>query len=107
MRRMGLPVDRALGWLDAPGVRKAIQIEGAFTELTEDEDFDREQARRLQNLSTTARDKGVSLGRLPAASGDGLARPNPDVFLDRVRPGLALYGGSALPEARARGELKP
>jgi alanine racemase len=104
---MGLPAADALAWLDTPGLAKAIRIEGAFTELTEDQDFDRDQATRLRALAESARAKGVSLGRLHAASSDAIARPNAETFLDMVRPGLALYGGYPLAEAMARGELRP
>ena len=39
-----------------------IRIEGAFTELVEDADFDREQAARLRALQADARAKGVAIG---------------------------------------------
>src|SRR5437016_3480490 len=36
MNRMGLPVGRALPWIERLAALKAARIEGAFTELTED-----------------------------------------------------------------------
>ncbi|MGQ0701952.1 MAG: alanine racemase [Gemmatimonadales bacterium] len=106
MHRMGLAYDQILTRLDSP-LRQAIRIEGAMTELVEDEPFDREQSARLAALAETARRGGIELGRLHAASSDAILRPNPATFLDLVRPGLALYGGYPTPESRARGELRP
>ena len=51
MHRMGMPHDRVLAWLDDAQLRRAITVDGAFTELTEDQDFDREQAKRLSTLA--------------------------------------------------------
>jgi len=107
MHRMGMPHARALPWIESLAARKEIRIEGAFTELTEDADFDREQAARLRALAEAARAKGLSLGRLHAASSDAVFRPNDATFLDLVRPGLAVYGGYVTDEAMARGELRP
>src|SRR5437868_7070428 len=42
MHRMGMPHDQVLPWLDDPALRRAIVVDGAFSELTEDQDFDRE-----------------------------------------------------------------
>ena len=107
MHRMGMPVGDVAGWLDTPGLRSAVRIHGAFTELTEDADFDREQARRLRALADAARTKGISIGELHAASSDAVAKATSDTYLDLVRPGLALYGGYATAEAMGRAELRP
>lgn len=107
MHRMGLPHERLLPWLESAALRRAISIEGTFTELVEDQEFDREQAARLIRLAESARSRGVSLGRLHAASSDAVVRPTPETFLDLIRPGLALYGGYPTAESLARGELRP
>ncbi len=107
MHRMGLPQDKVLPWLEASTLRRSIRIEGAFTELVEDQAFDREQAGRLTRLGETARAAGVSLGKLHAASSDAVMRPTADTFLDLIRPGLTLYGGYPTAESMARGELRP
>lgn len=107
MHRMGLAHDQVLPWLEDAAFRRAMRIEGAFTELTEDQEFDREQARRLAALRDRARGAGISLGQLHAASSDAIARPTSETFLDAVRPGLMVYGGYPTPEMMARGELKP
>lgn len=107
MHRMGLPHDRVLPWLESAVLRRAIRIEGAFTELVEDPEFDREQADRLTRLAESARAVGVTLGRLHAASSDAVMRPTPETFLDLLRPGLSLYGGYPTAESMAQGELRP
>src|ERR1043166_3813205 len=107
MHRMGMPHDLVLPWLDDAPLRRALRIEGAFTELTEDHDFDIEQAGRLRSLADRARAAGVALGRLHAASSDAIVRPTAETFLDLLRPGLALYGGYPSEESRTRGGLRP
>ena len=107
MHRMGVPFAQALPLAESLAARK-IPIEGAFTELTEDAAYDREQAARLSALAESARAKGVSLGTLHAASSDAILHANAPVFLGMVRPGIAIYGGSyAELETVARGEIRP
>ncbi|MGH7636269.1 MAG: alanine racemase [Gemmatimonadaceae bacterium] len=107
MHRMGMPVADSLLWIDALVATRAVRIEGAFTELVEDADFDRDQASRLSAMHRTARSKGIDLGLLHAASSDAVQRHRPDTFLDAVRPGLALYGGYVSEEAKNEGGLTP
>ncbi len=104
MSRMGYPIGRAETWVER--VAKApVRIEGAFTELTEDPDFDREQVRKLTDLAARAKTRGIAIGPLHAASSAGVDH-QPETHLDLVRPGFMLYGGIVSPEARARGDLK-
>jgi alanine racemase len=107
MHRMGMPHDRVLAWLDDAQLRRAIAVDGAFTELTEDQDFDREQAKRLSAIAAAAKGKGFSMGRLHAASSDAIAQATEETFLDAVRPGLTVYGGYPTTAMMARGELTP
>ena len=107
MHRMGMPHDRVAAWLDNAELRHAMSIEGTFTELTEDPDFDRQQSALLRALADAARSKGLSLGQLHAASSDAIAAANEETFLDSVRPGLALYGGYPTAAMMERAELTP
>jgi alanine racemase len=106
MHRMGLPVGQALPWADALSRSRGVRIEGAFTELTEDADFDRHQATRLRELQAAAGASGITIPLLHAASSDAIMHETTETFLDAVRPGLALYGGYVSERAMQRGELR-
>lgn len=105
MHRMGVPIARAPALIDVLGKAPNVQIEGVFTELTEDVDFDKEMAKQLRILADAAQLGGIKVGRLHAASSHAVWHI-PDAFLDAVRPGLAVYGGYVSDEARVRGELR-
>jgi len=105
MHRMGVPIASAPALIDTLAKTPNVQIEGVFTELTEDVDFDKEQAKQLRTLADAAQLGGIKVGRLHAASSHAVWHI-PDTFLDAVRPGLAVYGGYVSDEARARGELR-
>ena len=106
MHRMGMPADQAIEWAQSLGQMPGLKIEGAFTELTEDADFDRQQAARLRELQTAARQRGVTIPMVHAASSDAVMHQTTETFLDAVRTGLALYGGYVDEQARQRGELR-
>ncbi len=91
MCRMGIPYYRAGTWLEKLAAAKVASIEGSFTELSEDADFDKEQTRRLVELSQSVKGKGVNTGNLHAASSHGIYHCK-ESHLDLVRPGIALYG---------------
>ena len=105
MHRMGVPIARALALIDILGKAPNVQIEGVFTELTEDVDFDKEMGRQLRTLADAAQLGGIKVGRLHAASSHAVWHI-PETFLDAVRPGLAVYGGYVSDQARLRGELR-
>ena len=106
MNRMGQRVDRSEAWLAALASGRAIAIEGTFTELTEEADFDVEQAGRLRAFAEQVRQAGLDPGPLHAASSMEVVH-RPETHLDMVRPGFALWGGYVTPEARAAGGLTP
>lgn len=106
MHRMGMPVAQAMPWVEALS-KAGVRIEGAFTELTEDPEFDRSQAALLRSLQMSSRASGVEIGVLHAASSDAVMHQTEATYLDAVRPGLALYGGYVSDRAMQRGELRP
>ena len=59
--------------------------------FAEELEHDREQLDRFKTLAVDARRRGVDLGRLHAASSNGVFHL-PDAHLNMVRPGIALYG---------------
>jgi alanine racemase len=91
MNRVGVPFRRAIPWIVALANQAGVRIDGTFMCFAEDDAFDSEQMRRFMNVASAARNRGVDLGQLHAASTHGVFfRPN--ALLDMVRPGLALYG---------------
>jgi alanine racemase len=107
MSRMGLPHARALPWIEALARAPHVRIDGIFTELAESDEYDAAQIEQFSALTRQVRDRGIDPGMLHAASSHALFF-RPDIRLDMVRPGLALYG--AYPAgARATGlaELRP
>jgi len=107
MHRMGMPVDHALEWAGSLARARGVRIDGAFTELTEDADFDRQQATRLRQLQTAAKERGLTIPLLHAASSDAVMHQTTETFLDAVRPGLSLYGGYVSERAMQLGGLRP
>jgi len=103
MGRMGFSWRRALPWARALAAKPVLRLEGCFTDLTEDPEFDREQTARLTQLASELRAAGVATGALHAASSAGVFG-QPETHLDLVRPGIALYGGY-LNKASMAGDL--
>ena len=100
--KIHLCVDTGLGrvgvpYRDAPTLvkdlagRSGVTIDGVMMTFTEDESFDREQLRRFVTLTDSLRASGVSIGARHAASSYTFFQ-HPDVVLDMVRPGMALFG---------------
>jgi len=105
MARLGRPLERSREWLDR--LRDAgVVFEGAFTELTEDRDFDREQVARLGQFAAEARGRGIVVGPLHAASSMAVMH-QPETHLALVRPGFALYGGYVSRAIAEQAELVP
>lgn len=108
MSRMGIPYHRAMPFLREIAASGAFRIDGTFMTFTEEPDFDPEQLRRFQELIVEARGTGLPVGRLHAASSNGVFHL-PEARFDLVRPGIALYGAypSRPEEERAKAELRP
>jgi alanine racemase len=107
MHRMGIPVADAATWIQSMTKSGAVRIEGAFTELVEDADFDRAQAAKLRAMQSDARAQGIAIAQLHAASSDAIQHQTTEAFLDAVRPGLTLYGGYVSDRAIAQGGFRP
>ena len=108
MSRMGMPYHRALPWMTELAESGAFSITGTYMAFTEEADFDRQQIARFESVVGDARQRGLELGRLHAASSNGVYHL-PEAHLDLVRPGIALFGGypSRPDEERAIAELRP
>ena len=106
MNRMGQRVDRSGEWLERLAESGSLRIEGTFTELTEEPDFDLEQVARLRTFAEEVTAAGLKPGPLHAASSLEVFQ-SPETHLDMVRPGFALWGGYVSNDARAAGGLLP
>jgi len=108
MGRMGLPDYRALPLLRAAAASRALTVTGTFTEFAESAEYDQEQLRRFHALIAAATNERIRLGRLHAASSNGVYHL-PAAHFDAVRPGIALYGAypSRPDEERAKAVLQP
>jgi alanine racemase len=91
MGRMGMPYYRAADWLGTLAGSNTVSIRGTYMAFTEEPDFDPEQLARFRTVMADARDRGVDLRTLHAASSNGVYHL-PEAHLDLVRPGIALYG---------------
>ena len=91
MGRTGVPWSKAVALLARLAAMSGLKIEGAMTTLTEDEDFDREQLQRFQDICSQTEQKGISAGLRHAASSAGILA-GPEFHLDMVRPGIMVYG---------------
>jgi alanine racemase len=108
MGRTGMPYDKALPLIEKIASLSRLRIGGICTTLTEDAEFDREQLRRLLELCSLAKRRGIALGLRHASSSAGILASR-EFSLDMVRPGITLYG--YYPNARTQKEdtlsLKP
>ncbi|MBM3310768.1 MAG: alanine racemase, partial [Candidatus Aminicenantes bacterium] len=101
LNRAGVPAGEALALIERAASLPRVRIKGISTALTEDPDFDRDQLRIFVGVCEAAKAKGIDCGPRHAAS-SGALFGEADVFLDMVRPGIALYG--YYPNARTRAE---
>jgi alanine racemase len=108
MSRMGMPYHRALPWLEELHRTGAFRVDGTFMAFSEETEFDREQLARFQSVVEEAADARIPLGRLHAASSNGVYHL-PEAHLAMVRPGIALFGGypSRPDEERSIAALEP
>lgn len=106
--RLGVPYYRALPLIRKIAETPEINIEGVFTALTEEKDFDSEQVTRLLEVVNDTKKEGIDPGIRHAASSAAIL-DFPRAHLDIVRPGIAIYGN--YPSERAReekvAELRP
>jgi alanine racemase len=108
MGRTGVSFKNAQPLLKKMASLSGLKIEGVMTTLAEDEKFDPEQLRRLAEVCSEAKAKGIDVGLRHAASSAGILR-GLQFHLDLVRPGIMLYGyyPSAATQQENRLSLKP
>jgi len=103
--RFGVHHERATEFIESVAGLPGMAIEGVFTTLTEDAEFDAVQLARLKDVCSRAAQRGISIGLRHAASSAGILDfPAAVSELDMVRPGIMLYG--LYPSVRAEKEHK-
>ena len=91
MGRVGVPHTEALQFVEKVAAMESIHIEGIFTAMTEDDDFNPTQIQRFESISEAAEEKGIDVGLRHAASSAEVDR-YPYAHLDMVRPGNCIVG---------------
>jgi len=91
LSRVGIPYKHALSYIQKIAPMPDIIIEGVFTTLTQEDDFDLVQIERLKKVCDAAEKVGISVGVRHAASSDAVTKYS-DSYLDMVRPGNCFYG---------------
>ena len=94
MNREGMPVARALPWLEVLAKTPQVRIDGIYQMFVHDVDFDREQLQRFTAFLDRAAAAGVRPRLRHAAATYELHRV-PEAHLDAVRVGNALFGSPA------------
>ena len=104
MGRVGVPHRQALPFIEKVAAMPDIQIEGIYTAMTEDDDFNPIQIKRFESICDTAKQKGIDVRIRHAASSAEVDR-YPYAHLDMVRPGNCLVGLE--PERQLNMDIKP
>jgi len=98
-----------LAGLQRAQAEEAIQVRGIMSHLAHGDDPDNPvndlQAQRLKDMRTQAGDQGVRF-ELMHVSNSPAAMTRPDLAYDMVRPGIAVYGQTPIPELGDMG-LRP
>ena len=106
MNREGMPIRRALPWIEEISRRKDVRIEGTYQMFVHNVEFDRVQLQRFRDVTSAATAKGLKLGTLHAAATFELHRL-PEAHLDMVRVGNALFGAAPGPGVTHTFDVKP
>ncbi len=94
MNREGMPVARALPWMEGLAKQRDVRIDGTYQMFVHDVSFDREQLARFTEFLARATAAGIEPGMRHAAATFELHRV-PEGHLDAVRVGNALFGSPA------------
>jgi len=104
MGRVGVPHGDALAFIEKVAALPNLEIEGTFTAMTEDDDFNPTQIDRIESICEAAKRKGIATGLRHAASTAEVDR-YPYAWLDMVRPGSCLVGLE--PERQTNISIRP
>jgi alanine racemase len=107
MGREGMPYKRARPWMHELCSSDSANVVGTFTMFVHEEEFDRVQLARFEELVSWARGQGLALGTLHSSPTFEVFQL-PDAHMDMVRPGNALFGNYPSAEgAQEMADLRP
>jgi alanine racemase len=106
MNREGMPVARALPWMERIAKRPDVRVDGTYQMFTHDLEFDRVQLARFTTALAEAKSRGLKPGVVHAAPTFELYRL-PESHFDMVRVGNALFGARPGSDVMQSVDLKP
>lgn len=106
MNREGMPIARALPWIEALAGQRDVRIDGVYQMFVHDVDFDRVQLERFVGVMDRVKAARLQLGTQHAAATYELHRL-PEAHLDTVRVGNALFGSPAGPGVQHVFDARP
>jgi alanine racemase len=102
MGREGMPYKRARPWIETLCSSDSADVVGTYTMFVHEEEFDRVQLARFEEIVLWAQGRGLALGTLHSSPTFEVFQL-PDAHMDMVRPGNALFGN--YPRAEGAQEL--
>jgi len=106
MNREGMPIARALPWMEGLARQRDVRLDGVYQMFVHDIDFDRVQLERFAGFLDRASAAGLRLGMRHAAATFELHRL-PETHLDAVRVGNALFGSPQGPGVTHAFDARP
>ena len=91
MNREGMPYKRARPWIETLCRSQSANVVGTYTMFVHEEEFDRVQLARFEEIISWATGRGLALGSLHSSPTFEVFQL-PDAHMDMVRPGNALFG---------------
>jgi alanine racemase len=106
MNREGMPVSRALPWMEQIARQPDVRIDGTYQMFVHEMEFNRVQLARFKAMLDDAVARGLKPGVLHAAPTYELYRL-PEAHFDMVRVGNGIFGASPGPDVTTPVDLKP
>jgi len=106
MNREGMPIRRALPWMQQIAKQPGVRIDGTYHMFVHDMEFDRVQLTRFTGILAEAAAAGYKAGLVHAAPTFELYRL-PESHFDMVRVGNALFGAYPGADVTMPVDLRP
>lgn len=106
MNREGMPIARALPWMEQVAKIPGVRVDGTYQMFVHEMEFDRVQLSRFNGILADARARGLPTGVVHAAPTYELYRL-PEAHFDMVRVGNALFGASPGADVTQPVDLRP